>query len=272
MNATHQIRSTHLSYPITITLSHAGDASPKRWAVHIPGEYDYCKYYPRPEAISRVREVLAQAARDSGREATVSLWDALCEQQRRIAKARADKRLAKALAGERVGRAALDAIIPTLRDKVSTQADQLIACVVRAVGKIGEQCRSDLSRMETGESFTGKKSRNHHLVRTTLERVEHVSDWSSALITLRTFEQFGSSRWGSGDRNYGSRGGNKYECYLVVRDSTTGEAHVLRVPPKFGNSDTQFFGRFRTASERIKAAVAWSFEMDPAAYRPQVTA
>lgn len=175
------------------------------------------------------------------------------------AKARAAKRLGKALVGERVGRAALDELIPTLRDKVSTQADQLIRCVVRAVGVIGEQCRADLSNMSTDESFSGKKSRNHKLEKTTLERVEHLSDWSSALITMRDFTQVGRSGWGS-NGDYGSRGGNSYRCYLVVRDSTTGEAHILRVPPKFGNAGTQFFARFCGGRERIQAARDWCAE------------
>jgi hypothetical protein len=157
-------------------------------------------------------------------------------------------------------------------EEVSREADGLVRSVVRAVGPIGEQAESDLAEMETGERFSGKRGRNHRLERSTVTRVERLADWSAVLLTIRDYSSFGSANWGSGDSHYGSRGGSSYRCYLIVRDSTTREAHILRVPPKFGNSDTQFFGRLDSAAERIRAAVAWTFGRGAGEYRPDVEA
>lgn len=116
-------------------------------------------------------------------------------------------------------------------EQVHGDADAAIRQAVLLVGPIGEQCQRDLAAMRTDEDFGGKRGRHHKLERTTLHRVEHLADWSAALVTLRDYRSFGSSRMGSGDRTYGSVGGSSYRCYLVVRDSTTGESHILRVPP-----------------------------------------
>ena len=174
---------------------------------------------------------------------------------------------ARLLAG-RIGREALEKMLPSLLEQVSHEADAAVRAAVIAVGRIGDQAANDLSRMRTGEDFSGKKGRHHKLERTTLCRVEHLADWSACLLTLRDYVSFGSSSWGNGDRNYGSRGGSSFRVFLVVRDSTTGEAHILRVPPKFGNSDTQFFGKFSNARERIQAAVAWTFSREAGEYAP----
>lgn len=162
----------------------------------------------------------------------------------RRAAEKAEKARKRLLAGK-LGREALEQLIAAgtyTGDSVSSEADALVRCAVRCVGTIGEQAESDLSLMQTDEEFRGKKGRNHKLERATVERIEYRKDWSAALITMRDYKSFGSSRWGDG--GYGSRGGSSFRCYLVVRDTTTGEAHILRVPPKFGNSDTNFFNSF----------------------------
>lgn len=190
------------------------------------------------------------------------------------AAARKEASARKRLLAGQTGRAALANLIHqgTYLEQVSAEADGLVRSIVRAVGTIGEQAQSDLSEMTTGERFSGKKGRHHRLSRTTVCRVERLADWSAVLLTLRDYESFGSSNWGQGDRGYGSRGGSSYRCYLIVRDTTTGEAHLLRVPPKFGNADTQYFRRFAKAADRIHAAVAWTFGRQPSEYRPQVEA
>jgi len=57
-----------------------------------------------------------------------------------------------------------------------------------------------------------------------------------------------------------------------VRDATSGDAHILRVPPKFGNPDTKFYREFRTDRERVQAAAAWTFALEAREYRPAVEA
>jgi hypothetical protein len=177
----------------------------------------------------------------------------------------------KRLLSGRLGRAALTRLIAerTHHEVVSAGADALVRATIAAVGTIGEQAADDLRRMRTDEDFSGKRGRHHKLERTTVCRIEHRRDWTAALITLRDYTSFGSHRWGD---QYGSRGGSSFRCYLVVRDATRGTAHILRVPPKFGNSDTQFFGRFAGTAERIQAAVAWTFAQRPVDYAPQLTA
>lgn len=171
-----------------------------------------------------------------------------------------------------------DGELAHLIGQVSGLADSLVRAVVRAVGTIGDQAEADLAAMRTNKDFQGKRGRNHKLERTTIERIEHLPDWSGALITMCDYTQYGSRNWGDGNSRYGSRGGCTYRCYLVVRDATRGTAHILRVPPKFGNSGTAYFrshgpGRARAAgARRIRAAIAWTFAQEAGSYRPQVEA
>lgn len=227
-----------------------------------------CRYLGLDGAAEELHARIAVTARHAAEQTVVAR-----EQEREVqARQRAVQRLR---AGGKLGRDAIDAVLASGdlttggAHAVSTTADALVECVVRAVGTIGDQAREDLREMRTGEDFSGKRGRNHRLDRTTVERVEHLADWSAALVTLRDYRSFGSSSWG--DR-YGSRGGSGFRCFLVVRDSSTREAHVLRVPPKFGNASTNFFAKFSGAKARIKAAVAWTFARQPAEYAPGVEA
>lgn len=203
-------------------------------------------------------------------ERILRLRDAKRAEAARVAARKAEARL---IAGK-LGRKPLADLIDQGKhlESVSPQADGLIRSVVAAVGRIGDQTASDLRELETGERFSGKRGRNHRLARTTVCRVERLSDWSAVLLTLRDYSSFGSSSWGSGDSHYGSRGGSAYRCYLIVRDTTTGESHILRVPPKFGNDGTQFFRAFSAPKDRIRAAVAWTFGRESGQYRPDVEA
>lgn len=159
--------------------------------------------------------------------------------------------------------------------KVGSVADGALRLIAAAVGTIGEQAERDL--METDSHFEGKKSRHHFFQETTLDRLQIMPDWCEVLVTMRTYKSFGRS----GFDGYEKRGGSSYQVYLIVRDTTTGECHIMRVPPKYGNSETQFFGSFnqqnewgkrlklRTADERrVHAAVAWTFDLKPEDYHP----
>ncbi len=147
-------------------------------------------------------------------------------------------------------------------------SDQIVRAIVRCVGSIGEQAASDLRELRAFEDFSGKRGRHHKLEGSEIGSVQVGAGWREILLTVCDFCSFGSGRGG----DYHSQGGRSYRCYLVVRDSTTGEAHVLRVPPKFGNSDTNFYGTFASDRARVAGAVAWTFGMEGRQYRPQVTA
>lgn len=181
-----------------------------------------------------------------------------------------------------------------LRDRILNRvgdvADGAIRLAVRGVGPIGDQAEADLASMQTTRDFAGRRGRHHRLQETTVERIEALPDWSAALITLRDRRSFG--RRGAG--RYESVGGSSYRCYLVVRDSTTGEAHILRVAPKFGDDDTRFWHeiadldhpqwrkaspalrrRMRRATptaRRIHAAVASTFGLPAGQYDPAIQA
>ena len=80
------------------------------------------------------------------------------------------------------------------------------------------------------------------------------------------------SRNGIGGSDRRHCGSDKFLCWLCVRDASTGEAHLLRVPPKFGNAATDFFRTFPSPKKRIQAAVAWTFDRAASDYAPQVEA
>jgi len=222
----------------------------------------------------RSRRGIAQKALagDAGRIAR------LAEQRRAERQQAADQRTANRIAAGKLGAGRVRSLYRRGellrwakgghgRDRQANTAG-LVRCVVRTVGPIGEQCERDLAHFDAGEDFDGKRGRHHKLEGSELERIEALVDWSAVLITMCDYCSYGSCGWDG----YESRGGRSYRCYLVVRDSSTGEAHCLRVPPKFGNAQTQFFGRFRSPRERIQAAVAWTFGMEAREYRPAVQA
>ncbi|MHB1950141.1 MAG: hypothetical protein ACYCQK_01550 [Acidiferrobacteraceae bacterium] len=212
---------------------------------------------------------IAEAARAAASGRILSLLPAY--RQRREAE-RVRRWLARCAAGRR-GRAGVEqgladeALRSRVIEAVGSQADDFARAVVRAVGTLGPQTERDLGELHTGESFGGTRGRHHRLTRTTISRVEHLRDWSACLLTIRHYASFGR---GAGGGQYESRGGSSFRAYLVVRDASSGEAHVLRVPPKFGNPETQFFAGLRTPEERIRAAAAWTFGVKPHEYAPRI--
>ena len=61
----------------------------------------------------------------------------------------------------------------------------------------------------------------------------------------------------------------RIRAYLVLRDSTTGERHILRIPPRFGSTRSATWRRARSAEDLIQAATAWTFGLRPSQYQPQ---
>jgi hypothetical protein len=177
---------------------------------------------------------------------------------------------AKRIAAGKLGAAATRKMIAAgwKKDRSNAEHDGLIRCVVNAVGRIGDQAEDDLDQMRQFEEFSGKRGRHHKLEGSSVESIQIGAGWREVLVTMRDYCSFG---FGGGER-YHSQGGCSYRCYLVVRDSTLGEAHVLRVPPKFGNASTKFYATFASDKARVAAAVAWTFGMEAREYRPSVHA
>jgi hypothetical protein len=197
---------------------------------------------------------IAEAARrgDAGRFTRMAAQNKLLRELKR--REQADKRL---LSG-RLGRSAVVQLLEkqTHFNSVGPRADALMRCVVYRVG--GVDANDPLLReLRTSEYFGGRKGRHHRLERTTLDRVEYLRDWSAALLTIRDYTQVGSSNWGNG---YGKRGGSSFRVYLAVGESLSKRATLVRVPPKYGNPETQFFNRFTASSERIQSAIMWSLK------------
>ena len=215
---------------------------------------------------------IAEKARHDEPGRIVRLADARRRKREAEALARWERRVASGKLGLTRARRELrdPKVLARLTHRVSNLADGAIRLAVRCVGPIGDQAKDDLSRMRT--SRDGSIGRNHGLEReTTLQRIEALADWSAALITLKIHRHY-YSRNGCGHTDRRHVGGDTYQCVLVLRDATTGEAHLLRVPPKFGNADTQFFGSLGSPRERIQAAVAWTFGLAGREYRPAVEA
>lgn len=172
-------------------------------------------------------------------------------------------------------------------------SEALVRLVAEAIGTIEEQTERDLAEMVEDKQFEGKQGRNHWYQEDFVDRIQWSRDFSAALVTVKTVKSWGGSGYGGADY-YGKQGGVGFRAYLILRDSTRGSAHVLRVAPKYGNAETQFFGRAADLSDRewkdaspellkrakkmsaderrIHAAVASTFELRAGDYEPAVEA
>jgi hypothetical protein len=59
---------------------------------------------------------------------------------------------------------------------------------------------------------------------------------------------------------------------VVVRDPSTGLRHHISVPPRFGNPAYKTFQKLGTSASRIRAALAWTFDLKPEEYDPALEA
>lgn len=59
---------------------------------------------------------------------------------------------------------------------------------------------------------------------------------------------------------------------VVVRDATTGQRHHITVPPKFATPASKTYQKLGSSAARVHAAIAWTFDLAPAAYAPNIEA
>ena len=65
--------------------------------------------------------------------------------------------------------------------------------------------------------------------------------------------------------------GSLLSVQVVVRDPSTGHRHALTVPPRFAHPRSKRYGHLGER-ERIHAAIAWTFNLRAADYRPDIAA
>lgn len=158
--------------------------------------------------------------------------------------------------------------------------------ILRRVGPAGEQALADEARYFETYDREQYDSRNHAgRDWRGVSRAVIASDESAAILS---FVEAGSylhkGRQAEYDLDTGRliRPGGlhhlRISAYLVVRDASSGERHVLRVPPRFGSTRSATWKRYLDESGTgdadglIHEAVAWTFGLRPQEYSPGVQA
>lgn len=159
-------------------------------------------------------------------------------------------------------------------------AEEAVAEILRRIGPAGEQARADEARYLESYDVQQYESRKHagrDWRAVSLAAVR--SDSAAAIIAYAEVGSYlhrGSFEPGAGGLHH-----LRIHAYLVVRDATTGERHILRIPPRFGRYRSATWRRHvRVYPDRvgidadalIHAAVAWTFGLAPGEYHPEVAA
>jgi hypothetical protein len=142
-----------------------------------------------------------------------------------------------------------------------TLGSSALEATLGEIGPAGEQALADEARYF--ETWNDRPS-SQRVNCAQIDTIDVTADGSAALITRHIFTLYRSALRSS-----------TVECYLVVRDATTGERHVLSVPPKFGSRKS--VTRRKLLAEGgpaavIHAATAWTFGIKPADYHPTTEA
>lgn len=145
--------------------------------------------------------------------------------------------------------------------------------ILRRVGPAGSQALADEARYFDAYDRVQYESAKHSgRDWRGVSRAVVAADSSAAILAFveaGTFLHKGS---------FGEEAGGLHHlriaAYLLVRDATTGERHVLCIPPRFGSTRSATWGRYVDHEGRgdtsglIHAAVAWTFALRPDEYQP----
>jgi len=133
--------------------------------------------------------------------------------------------------------------------------------VLDQVGPAGEQAQADEARyFAVWDDAPSSTRRNVARIDT----IDVAPGYTAALVTRHVVTFYQRSLRSS-----------QVECVLVVRDATSGERHLLRVPPKFGSYRSKTRTRLLESGgprALIHAAIAWTFDQRPEEYHPDVAA
>lgn len=172
-------------------------------------------------------------------------------------------------------------------------ADAAVAEILRRVGPAGDQAIADEARYFQSFDRSQYESSKHSGRDWRAPSLAVVAPDGSAAIVC--FVEAGSYlHKGMSDQDdylYNDRTGDyetrtiragglhhlRFRVFLVVRDATTGERHVLRIPPRFGRYTSATYRRYERpggydAAGLIHEATAWTFGLKPADYRPTTEA
>lgn len=190
------------------------------------------------------------------------------------------------LSREQLGEACVKAsgyyTVPGNQYRQNIKAHDGVAEILRRVGRAGEQALSDETRYFENFDIVQYDSRQHSgRDWRGVSRAVIASDQSAAILSFvdagsylhknRTWDSY----MGPGDEPGGLHH-LRISAYLIVRDSSSGERHVLRIPPRFGRYKSATWQRYvdelgvGDADGLIHAATAWTFGLRPDQYQPVV--
>jgi len=158
------------------------------------------------------------------------------------------------------------------------RAEQAVTAILRRVGPAGEQALADEQRYFRTfdvEQYDSSKHSGRDWREPSLAVV--APDGSAAIICYAEVGSYLHKGYGNSDGGPPAGGLHhlRFAVYLVVRDATSGERHVMRIPPRFGRYTSATYHRYMDRGDRaglIRAAVAWTFGLRPEEYHPQVEA
>lgn len=191
-------------------------------------------------------------------------------------------RAASVLSRERLMSAAYHAYGTRVKPYSISAAD-VVEAILDRVGPAGEQARADEARYFAQFDRQQYESRKHSgRDFRQISRAVIASDESAAILS---FVETGSylhkgQTWDNYDPDFDSPPGGlhhlRIRVFLVVRDATSGERHVLRIPPRFGSTRSATWKRYvddrgcGNTDGLIHAAVAWTFGLKPEEYSPAI--
>jgi len=202
------------------------------------------------EGGARLKDIrAAYRAGERGQRLVASAQRAAAERRearRRALLAKETARFVRRLDARGLEAAARGQIVETAHGRAWLTGRAVVAEVLRRVGPAGEQALADEARYT--EEFErpadgGKKGGICGGDYREVSAVWLAPDSSAAIIAYAEWGSWGVS--GARARNGVGRGGLHHfriRAYLVVRDTTTGERHMIRVPPRFGSKNVTLRG------------------------------
>jgi hypothetical protein len=170
-------------------------------------------------------------------------------------------------------------------------AQECLQELLRRIGPAGEQSLEDEKRYFNEYLETDWNSRKQTAKNAREVSFVHINEDCSAMIV--SFVEYGwfcfkggepcggGFRWITEERQFdvnvaGGLHHLRISAYLVVRDSSSNERHIMRIPPRFGSLRSatykHYTGEAYNRNALIRAALAWTFNIDYAEYQPQLAA
>lgn len=164
----------------------------------------------------------------------------------------------------------------------NVRATDAVEEILRRVGPAGEQAQADEARyfesydvqLYETRNYAGRDWRG-------VSRAVIASDHSAAILSFVEAGSYLNKRvtWDNYDPSYNTAvpGGLHHlriAAYLILKDSSSGNRHVLRIPPRFGRYKSATWQRYvdefgqGDTDGMIHAAIAWTFGMKPDEYQP----